>query len=389
MTEFRKRSEENRKKFDEKVRQSREEAEKRMEEARRISEERMAESRRKVEEHRRQSEEETIRKYQKKRDGREAGSPFNVFTVKRENNECRVVRLSTPGGVNVVRESGLVFTLMVDDIDFLTKKNDNAGSKFAYSSTESWGRFSEEVQKKSPDSPAGFEFARQYYKWDDPDGKTLVCSAEFYMSLISSKKRSYNSVACLFNVWLPQGRGGTSVVSRTPYHGLTLRLVDEMSTDGKYFCDADSRKNNETIPLKKGESLIKCRWMAYSADVDGKPVTVALCCWPQHNMYAYTRDTDTGKHPILSAGWVKEPVKEYTVGPGVSLNELAHFYHCIMLWDGRMASGAVERAYAQWIKDERDYLMDIRKADGNSVGSEAMMIPTVTPPKTIVPKSNR
>ena len=380
--EFEKRVEESRKRSEEFRKQMEQETQRKREEFERKS----AESRRQWEEKRKRDEEE--RKKQKaeerRKEDKELEARFKTIGIRNsETGILRVVKLKTPNGVNVLHDDGVTFSLIVDGLDFLADKGDKTGKKYAASKTNVNISFPKQMQEE--DYPAGYEYVRQLFLWKDPSDKARACSSECYLALQPNRPRNYHSLACMCNLWYPQeyGGAGTATITRSPYHGLIVRLAEAMKTDGRFFCDLESRKIDDVETLKPGEKTTRCRWMAYSANMEGKPVTVALCSWPEQTMYAFTREGSEGVCPVLSGTWKQETPPDTTViGPGTSWEESAPQYYCIMAWDGRMAPGAVERAYAQWVEEEKKYLTLIREANSKD---DQPRRPNIKPPMMILP----
>jgi hypothetical protein len=123
------------------------------------------------------------------------------------------------------------------------------------------------------------------------------------------------------------------------YYGLGMRFVTSMDEMNDFIFP-----NDEKGELVRGdEYLTPATWCAYSAQAEGKPVTVAMFDHPtnprpvkwftMHTHFAYLAAT---------MNYWKEPM-EVAEGKPVTVR------YCVMLWDGKTDKATIEAAYQRWL----------------------------------------
>jgi len=131
---------------------------------------------------------------------------------------------------------------------------------------------------------------------------------------------------------------------RRHYHGLGLRFVDEMDKGGRFFNDAG---NNNGENVRGSEQMMPCRWMAYTAKLEGKPVTVALFDYPSNPvpMTAFTMGGVGSPFAYLSAtmNLHHKPVK-LEAGQSFAVK------YRIAVWDGEVSPETVEAQYREFVR---------------------------------------
>jgi len=121
--------------------------------------------------------------------------------------------------------------------------------------------------------------------------------------------------------------------------------VQSMDKGGRFF-----NSEGKPGPIVRGdERVTPCRWCAYTAKVDEKPVTVAVFDRPGNprKLHAFTMGDVSGPFAYLSAtmNYYKESLeltadKPMTIGYGVAL------------WDGEKTAAEVEAVYQTWLKSQ-------------------------------------
>ena len=138
---------------------------------------------------------------------------------------------------------------------------------------------------------------------------------------------------------VPEGRD-KAVLTGSHYHGLGVRFPKSMDRVGTHF-NAAGRKGSV---YRGSERLAETKWTAYTAPVDGKPVTVAVFDDPKNprpavmftmvDHFAYISATlDLEKRPL-------------TVEAGKPLM----LRYGVVAWDGKKSAEEVEAAYQEWVK---------------------------------------
>jgi len=124
------------------------------------------------------------------------------------------------------------------------------------------------------------------------------------------------------------------------YFGLGMRFVRSMDKDGTFILP--DKAEGEVV--RGNEKLYPGRWCAYTASVDGKPVTVAMFSHPS-NKPAVTWFTMKDPFAYLSATLKlhKEPI---TLGAG---QQLLCLTYAIAVWDGKVEPARIEEVYRLWL----------------------------------------
>jgi hypothetical protein len=129
-------------------------------------------------------------------------------------------------------------------------------------------------------------------------------------------------------------------LSGSHYFGLGLRFVRSM--DGSEFFNADGKEG--TI-FRGEERLVQSDWCAYSAAVDGKPVTVAMFGHPA-NPRPTTWFTMAKPFAYLSAT-LNLHAEPLVVPAGKPLS----LQYAVVAWDGKVGPKEIDAAY-RWFVDE-------------------------------------
>jgi hypothetical protein len=113
-----------------------------------------------------------------------------------------------------------------------------------------------------------------------------------------------------------------------------------MDKGGRFFNSDD--KAGELIP--GGQLLTPVKWMAYTAQLDGKPVTVAVFDHPDNMRFPGKKFTMTAPFAYLAAtlNASQEPL---TVKAGAPLD----LCYGVALWDGAVDKATVEKLYQRWL----------------------------------------
>jgi len=238
-----------------------------------------------------------------------------------------VLKIMTPSGINILRDApidhthhhGLMFAIKVDGVNCWEEYNPKDFGRqetltIAESLTVSNGRKEKKVEST--------------LLWSDGVGQSLV--------LEKRKITAYHTGDATVLDWmgvftLPPGKE-KAILGGNEYHGLGMRFIESMDTGGKFFASSDSGN-------KEGR-LTPCRWMAYTAKADGKPVTIAMFDTKDNPrpMLAYTMGSGEGEFGYFSAtaNLYREPV---TLTPEKPVT----FHYRLVLWDGEKTAEEVEQ----------------------------------------------
>ncbi|HBO45753.1 MAG TPA: hypothetical protein DD670_17880 [Planctomycetaceae bacterium] len=251
-------------------------------------------------------------------------------------------KLYTPGGVQILRDSphdhkhhhALMFALKADGVDFWSE-SPGCGSQ------ESQGV--DAVESEAANGRTVARFA-QDLAWTKPEqGETVLTERR----AIEVERLDDPSPVTLLT-WrgelsVPPGKDAVELAG-SHYFGLGMRFVESMDKGGRFM-----HSTGEPGPIVRGtERLTPNRWCAYTAEVDGKPVTVALFDHPKNPRHPNKMFTMTEPFAYLSATlnlW-KEPLSLKPDRPLV-------LCHGVALWDGTVEPAEIESVYRKWIADRR------------------------------------
>jgi predicted neuraminidase len=128
------------------------------------------------------------------------------------------------------------------------------------------------------------------------------------------------------------------------YFGLGMRFVTSMDQDG-------SLRNASGQPgesVRGTERLVAADWCAYTARVDGKPVTVAMFDHPQNAPHRATWFTMTGPFAYLAAtlNLARTPIQ-------LPAGQTLRLRYGVAAWDGEVQQDQIQQAFQAWVALER------------------------------------
>ncbi len=127
------------------------------------------------------------------------------------------------------------------------------------------------------------------------------------------------------------------------YYGLGLRFAASMDRTGT-FMNATGAVGNV---FRGDERLTQADWCAYTAEVDGQPVTVAMFAHPK-NIRPVTWFTMKAPFAYLSATlrYHEQPLK-------LERGKTLDLYYGVAVWDGRIDRAQIEQVYRYWLKNKQ------------------------------------
>ncbi len=251
--------------------------------------------------------------------------------------------LCTPTGRNILRNSpsdhvhhhALMFALRVDDVNFWEESEPTFGKQLPISY-----RSEVEVGSTLPDHLRDI----LELNWTDAQGKIRLCERR----TIETRASTPDCPATMLT-WTSQLSLPTDVESVTlggdHYYGLGLRFHSSMDRDGRFFSSEDAVSE----PVRGDERLTRCRWMAYTAKLEGEPVTVAIFDTPENPapMLAFTMGDAGGHFAYLAATtdlW-RKPVR-------MTIDESSMtFRYGIVVQDGETSAKQMETLYQKWLSE--------------------------------------
>ncbi len=249
-----------------------------------------------------------------------------------------VQQLFSPQGVNILRDSpadhqhhhALMFAVAVDGVNFWEEQKEPGRQMHR--------RFGEVKIGKSVDEPrAGFT---EQLDWINPRSKELLLKEDRTVEIRRMSGVDVTLLSWQSNLAVPPGKDSV-VLAGSHYFGLGMRFVESMDVKGQ-FRNAEG-KTGEVV--RGDERLTPANWCAYSAEANGKPVTVAMFGHPDNVRGPASWFTMTKPFAYLSAtmNLHKEPLKVVSDKPLV-------LRYAVALWDGPVADEQISRIYQQWIR---------------------------------------
>ncbi|MBE0537177.1 MAG: PmoA family protein [Phycisphaerae bacterium] len=249
-----------------------------------------------------------------------------------------IKELYTPAGINVLLDSpadhvhhhALMFALEINGTDFWGETQTPACG------TQRHVALTKTRIGRGKDS----RFARfaQTLGWLAPDDAGPLITEERIICLDRLEGEEVTLLTWSTKLRPAPGRTTLKVDGRH-YFGLGMRFVRPMDRTGT-FSNADNLPGEV---FRGDERLVRSRWCAYSAEIDGKPVTVAMFDAPANPRPAVFF---TMKDPFAYlAATLNLHEKSLTLNRGDSL-DLAYG---VAVWDGKVEAVRIETIYRKWL----------------------------------------
>ena len=248
-----------------------------------------------------------------------------------------VAKLFSPSGVNVLRDQiadhphhhGLMFAVGVDGVDFWaeTKTSGRQVCKFPL------------IVKDVQQFVWPVTWVSQI-AWVGPEGGAALARED--RKITTYVRRGLGASLLTWQTKLQPPEGKSSIkLAGSHYFGLGMRFVQSMDGADDFFTP-EGKAAGEAV--RGNERLVRGLWCAYAAEVDGKPVTVAMFDSPGNvrpawwfimaKPFAYMSATlNLHREPL-----VVEAGKPLTLTYGVAV------------WDGKVKAEEIEKLYARWLE---------------------------------------
>ncbi len=252
-----------------------------------------------------------------------------------------VDQLFSPSGVNILLDAphdhlhhhALMYAVKADGVNFWEEQQ--APGRQAHRT------FDDVKVDTRQDVPfAGFS---ERLDWVNPGSGKLLLAEErtIEASCLAGPKVTFLTWQSAFKP--AEGRESVTLTG-AHYHGLGLRFIRSMDTNGE-FRNADGKAG--TV-FRGEERLVRSRWCAYTAEADGKQVTVAMFDHPKNERHPATWFTMSKPFAYLSAtlNLHEQPLK-------VVADEPLTLRYAVAIWDGRIETDEIENAYKGWTAPPR------------------------------------
>ncbi len=251
-----------------------------------------------------------------------------------------VQQLYSPSGINVLRDAphdhlhhhALMYAVAVDGVNFSDEQTQPGRQLHK--------RFSDVRIFKDDDTPcAGFI---EQIDWINPRSRELMLEERRTIKVcqLDDVKATLLSWQSSFRV--PTGKK-LMTLTGSHYFGLGMRFLESMDKGGQFLNAA-----GQTGDIVRGaEQLVRADWCAYTAEADGKPVTIAMFGYPgnlRHPTHWFTMTTPFA-YLAATLNLHKEPLE-------VTSNKLLVLRYAVAVWDGRIDKSKIDQVYRRWVDSQ-------------------------------------
>jgi len=251
-----------------------------------------------------------------------------------------VQQLFSPRGVNVLRDApsdhlhhhALMFAVAVDGVNFWEEQQ--APGRQVHQS------FAEVKIGKRNDVPdAGFT---EQLNWLNPRSQELLLKESRTIEICQLDEFKATLLNWQSILAVPSGKESVTLTG-SHYFGLGMRFMKSMDVGGK-FRNAEGRASDV---VRGDERLVQARWCSYSAEANGKLVTVAMFGHPDNLRHPTLWFTMTKPFAYLSAtlNLHREPLKVTSDRPLV-------LRYAAAVWDNRVENEQIENVYNWWVNSK-------------------------------------
>jgi hypothetical protein len=251
-----------------------------------------------------------------------------------------VQQLFSPRGVNVLRDApsdhlhhhALMFAVAVDGVNFWEEQQ--APGRQVHRS------FAETKIGKRNDVPDA-DFTEQL-NWVNPRNQELLLKESRTIEICQLDEFKATLLNWQSTLAVPSGKESVTL-SGSHYFGLGMRFLESMDAGGKFLNAAG--KAGEVV--RGDERLVRARWCSYTAEANGKPVTVTMFGHPDNLRHPTQWFTMTKPFAYLSAtlNLHREPLKVTSDKPLV-------LRYAVVVWDNRVENKQIENVYNWWVNSK-------------------------------------
>jgi len=244
--------------------------------------------------------------------------------------------LRTPSGKNILRDApwdhlhhhALMYAIRVNGCNFWEESNDSFGKQSLF-------RMSPVINENGD-----VRKIKEGLNWNTPEGKTLL-SEDRHITVDQHANATLLDWQGTLTAEVDATLGGPEAGH---YYGLGMRFLEEMDKDGRFFNDTG---NNEREVVRGDESLTLCKWMAYTAKLEGQPVTVAMFDHPSNPvpMTVFTMGDASDAFAYMSA-----TMNMHRKAIELKAGESFAFKYRVAVWDGEVSPETVGKAYAEYVR---------------------------------------
>jgi len=249
-----------------------------------------------------------------------------------------VQKLHSPSGINVLRDApsdhlhhhALMYAVAVDGVNFWEEQTEPGRQLHK--------RFSDmKIDKNNGGSQAGFT---EQIDWINPRTRELLLKERRTIKVCQMD----DDVKATLLSWqsslaVPSGKKSITLTG-SDYFGLGMRFLESMDTGGEFLNAAGQAGD----VVRGAERLARADWCAYTAQADGRPVTIAMFGHPENQRHPTHWFTMTTPFAYLAAtlNLHKEPLE-------VASDKPLLLRYAVAVWDGRIEKSKIDRIYRRWI----------------------------------------
>lgn len=270
-------------------------------------------------------------------------SPLLLYSYNNVPFKPYIRQLFSPAGVNILRDAptdhlhhhALMFAVKVDGVNFW-EETPTAGKQLhkSFTDVKTDTKTDTENDKRFEMRHAGFT---EHIDWINSKKELLVKESR------TIDVRQGTDLGATLLTWqskfeLPEGKKSATITG-AHYHGLGMRFLKSMDVGGR-FINADGKAG--TV-FRGDERLLHSTWCAYTANADGKPITVAMFDHPKNPRHPATWFTMLKPFAYLSAtlNLHKEPLKVISGKPLV-------LRYAVAVWDDKVENDRINKLYQHW-----------------------------------------
>jgi hypothetical protein len=248
-----------------------------------------------------------------------------------------VQKLFSPSGINVLRDAphdhlhhhALMYAVAVDGINFWEEQTE-PGRQLHKS-------FDDMRIDRSDETPrAGFS---EQIDWINPRSRELLLKERRTIKVNSIDDVKATLLSWQSSLAVPPGKKSMTL-SGSHYFGLGMRFLESMDKGGQFLNAADQA--GEVV--RGTERITRADWCAYTAEADGKSVTIAMFGHPENLRHPVHWFTMTAPFAYLAAtlNLYREPLVVTSDKPLV-------LRYAVAVWDGRIDKSKIDQAYHRWL----------------------------------------
>lgn len=270
-------------------------------------------------------------------------SPLLLYRYNNVPFKPYIQQLFSPSGVNILRDApfdhlhhhALMYAVKVDGVNFW-EETPTAGKQIHKSFTNITSKVKTDTENDKHHQVHHAAFT-ELIDWNNSSGQLLLKEKR------TVEVQQATDLNATLLIWksefeLPEA-AESATLTGAHYHGLGMRFLISMDKGGLFI-----NPDNKTGTVFRGqERLLRSTWCAYTANADGKPVTVAMFDHPQNPRHPATWFTMTEPFAYLSAtlNLHVEPLK-------VDLGKTLVLRYAVAVWDGIVDDDRINKLYQHW-----------------------------------------